>query len=329
MRRIKLVVWFLVMGISLSNQLFAQQNVQFSQYIFNSLTVNPAYAGYKEEWFAQMALRAQWVGMDGAPRTASASIDGILDPLNKKNGVGLQLTSDKVGPQSSNTAVLNYAFRLPLNLDETKRLSFGVGVGIDQYSLNGNLLTTLDPDDVTVATSGQSDLSPDLRLGVYYNSDNFYAGVSFLDILQGNDINKASSSLNIAKSRHAYTIIGGLVNWSYQFKMRASLLVKDDFRGPSSADINIMGILNDKIWLGGSIRTGFNIWNKKEQKVNSSKENSISAIAQFFITPSIRLGYSYDYVTSRLGSNQYGTQEITLGFTFGQVSRAYICSKVF
>jgi type IX secretion system PorP/SprF family membrane protein len=77
----------------------AQQNIQFSQYIFNTLSVNPAYAGYKEEWFVQSALRNQWVGISGAPQTAQISIDGILDPQTTKHGVGFQVTADKLGAQ--------------------------------------------------------------------------------------------------------------------------------------------------------------------------------------------------------------------------------------
>src|SRR5690606_33440650 len=73
--------------------LMAQQEIQFTQYIFNTLSVNPAYAGYKEQWFAQMALRNQWVGLEGAPKTGQFSIDGILSPISRNVGLGLQVTS--------------------------------------------------------------------------------------------------------------------------------------------------------------------------------------------------------------------------------------------
>ncbi|WP_407429086.1 PorP/SprF family type IX secretion system membrane protein [Arcticibacter sp.] len=101
--------------LSFAGQADAQQNIQFSRYIFNSLSVNPAYAGYKEEWFAQLGLRAQWVGVEGAPQTMTASLDGILDPRDRKMGVGLQLTSDQLGAQSTTTATVNYAYRLQLD----------------------------------------------------------------------------------------------------------------------------------------------------------------------------------------------------------------------
>src|SRR5690606_37316609 len=93
----------------------AQQNIQFTQYIFNSMSVNPAYAGYKEEWFLQLGLRSQWTGLDGAPQTGLLSVDGLLDPRgHKRHGIGLQVTADALGPQRATSAYANYAFRLQL-----------------------------------------------------------------------------------------------------------------------------------------------------------------------------------------------------------------------
>src|SRR3546814_11784571 len=91
-----------------SDEIRAQQNVQFTQYIFNSMSVNPAYTGYKEEWFGQLGLRSQWVGLEGAPQTGLLSIDGIVDPVNKRHGLGMQITADKLGPQSATSASANY-----------------------------------------------------------------------------------------------------------------------------------------------------------------------------------------------------------------------------
>src|SRR5690606_40072810 len=99
----------------LTSDLTAQQEIHFTQYIFNTLSVNPAYAGYKEQWFAQMALRNQWAGIDGAPKTGQFSIDGIVSPVTRNVGLGLQVTSDKLGPQANNTIYLNYAYRVRLN----------------------------------------------------------------------------------------------------------------------------------------------------------------------------------------------------------------------
>lgn len=319
---------------SFAGRLSAQQNIQFSQYIFNSLSVNPAYAGYKEEWFAQLALRAQWVGMEGAPQTASASIDGILDPRDRKTGVGLQLTSDKLGAQYSTTATLNYAYRLQLDPEDTRRLSFGLGVGVTQYGIKSEMLRTIDEGDQSLPTGNENKFKPDVRLGVFYNSNFWYMGVSVLDFLSkpsnnGNYADGFTASLNIARRPHAYLIAGALVNLSPDMRIRPSLLIKEDFKGPTSADLNIMAILSDKVWLGGSYRTGINLKSSQEEGISAGKQNSISGIVQFYVNERFRVGYSYDFVTSQLASNQHGSHEISLGLAFGKVPRSFICPRVF
>lgn len=234
----------------------AQQNIQFSQYIFNTLSVNPAYAGYKEEWFAQMALRNQWVGIKGAPKTGQISIDGILDPQTTKHGVGLQITSDKLGPQTSNSITLNYAFRIQLDGADTRRLSFGLGVGAAQYGLDGSALTTVDGGDGSVPTGGSSKIAPDFRAGIYYTTPYWYAGISALNLLSNTksvDDYRRSTNIadNIIRTRHMYFVAGALINAATDLRFRPSIMIREDFKGPTNADFNIMAIFNDKVWLGG------------------------------------------------------------------------------
>src|SRR5690606_2832966 len=125
-----------------------QQNIQFTQYVFNSMSVNPAYAGYKEELFAQLGLRSQWIDLEGAPQTGSLSIDGLLDLHgDRRHGAGVQIMADQLGPQTATSAYLNYAYRLRLDREDTQRLSFGIGAGVTQYSLDGTMIQVLDEGD--------------------------------------------------------------------------------------------------------------------------------------------------------------------------------------
>lgn len=330
MKSVKCSVVLLFLLLS-AGRLAAQQNIQFSQYVFNSLSVNPAYAGYKEEWFAQLALRSQWMGVEGAPKTGVISIDGILDPRDRKMGLGFQVTSDKIGPQFATSVTANYAYRLQLDGDDTKRLSFGIGAGVVQYNLNGNVLNTTEGGDQALALDKESRLKPDLRLGIYYNSNFLYLGFSLLDAFSGSQVSitSTSSSFNIARSRHAYFMAGGLVNLSPEMRLRPSMLIKEDFRGPTSIDLNVMTIFNDKLWLGASYRTGLALWKKQFNDLHLGKQNSISGIVQVFVSERFLMGYSYDYVTSKLGSNQNGSHELTMGLTFGRVPRSFICPRVF
>lgn len=313
----------------------AQQNIQFSQYIFNSLSVNPAYAGYKEEWFAQMAYRNQWTGLSGAPVTGQLSIDGIADSYKKNVGIGLQLTADKLGPQSSTSIYANYAYRLRLDADDTQRLSFGVAAGVTQYGLDGSKLSPVDQGDQSLPVGKISSTIPDIRAGIYYYNPKFYIGASVMDLLSGDESNDIfrwdnTTPANLKRKRHLYLIAGTLFNLSEDVKLRPSLLVQEDFKGPTSMDLSGMVIFGDKFWIGGSYRTGMSIWKKDYTRGQQlSKQNAISGITQFYVNDRFRIGYSYDYIVSGLSSVQNGTHEITLGLTFPGKNKRLLSPRFF
>lgn len=315
----------------------AQQNIQFTQYIFNAMSVNPAYAGYKEEWYGQLGLRSQWVGLDGAPQTGSLSIDGITNPIHKRHGVGLQLIADKLGPQSATAAYANYAFRLRLNQEDTQRLAIGIAAGITQYSLDGAVLDPVAVGDQFVPASRISNFVPDIRLGLYYNSPYWYAGISMLDLLSGDRATNVFRWDNtttdlIRPKRHMYLIVGGLINLDRGVRLRPSLLWKEDFRGPSSLDLNAMFILGEKLWVGAGWRTGVSVFERDYERFTGnrlSKLNSFSGIIQLVATERLRVGYSYDYIVSRLSSVQNGSHELTLGITFGHREHRVLSPRYF
>lgn len=300
----------------------AQQNIQFTQYIFNSLSVNPAYAGYKEELFAQLALRTQWAGLKGAPQTGQLSLDGVTESTKKNVGLGVQITADKLGSQTANSIYLNYAYRIRLNGDDTKRLSFGLGAGVTNYAIDGASLRPVEVDDPTVTNGNLSSFIPDARFGVYYSSPRYYVGASVMDLFSGdvsNDIFQwdTATQQNIKRKRHYYIMTGALFELSEGLKLRPSLLWKEDFKGPSSLDLNAMFVFGDRFWIGGGFRTGVNLWDKDFRRGQTlSNSNSLSGIVQFYASSRFRIGYSYDYITSGLSSVQNGSHEITLGLTF-------------
>lgn len=313
----------------------AQQNIQFTQYIFNTLSVNPAYAGYKEEWFAQMAYRNQWTGINGAPITGQLSIDGIADPTKKNIGLGLQITDDRLGPQSATSVFANYAYRLRLDAEDTQRLSFGIGVGITQYGLDGNKLRPVDQQDVDLPVGKISSTIPDMRFGIYYSSPKWYLGASVMDLLSGdisNDIFRWDNNTvgSVKRKRHFYLIAGTLLNLGEGTKLRPSLMVKEDLKGPTSLDLNGMVIFGDRFWIGGSYRTGITLWKKDYANgQNLSQQNSVSAITQFYVSDRFRIGYSYDYIVSQLSSVQNGTHEITVGLTFPGKNKRLLSPRFF
>lgn len=331
----KLPATMLMLGVGTFVQ--AQQNIQFTQYIFNSMSVNPAYTGYKEEWFGQLGLRSQWVGLDGAPQTGLLSIDGVVDPVNKRHGLGLQITADELGPQSATSAYANYAFRLRLNEEDTQRLSFGVGAGMTQYSLDGALLDPVDGGDQVIPAGKISNWVPDVRFGVYYYNPKWYAGVSVMDLLSGDQSNNIfrwdnTTTDNIRRRRHMYFIGGALFNLSRGLDLRPSLLVKEDFRGPTSLDVNAMFIFGQRLWLGAGWRTGVTVFKREYSRISGnslSNRNAFSAITQIYLTNTLRIGYSYDYIVSQLSSVQNGSHEVTLGITFGRRANRLLSPRFF
>jgi len=316
---------------------YGQQNIQFTQYIFNSMSVNPAYAGYKEEWFGQLGLRSQWSGWTGAPQTGSLSIDGVLDEVNRRHGVGLQITGDQLGAQSALSAYANYAIRLQLDSYDEHRLSLGVAGGVTQYSLDGNKLEYNDQGDSKIPGGMINTWRPDIRLGIYYSNSRWYAGVSVQDLFAGTDSDEdfqfnQNSLESIYRNFHGYFIAGALFKLDRGLLMRPSVLLKDDFQGPTSLDINTMFIFNDKFWIGGGYRTRSRIFKRDyaDYSVNKlSSLNSFSGVVQFYATPKFRIGYSYDHMLNKMSGLQNGTHEVTLGVTFGRGQRQVLSPRYF
>ena len=206
MRRLKYIL-LLGLGFGLM-QGHAQQTVQFSQYVFNGLAVNPAYAGYKADWTLNLNSRLQWVGINGAPKTNTFSIDGLTNAESGNVGLGLLVSSDVLGPESNNSAYINYAYRLRLDENDTKRLCFGIGAGLVQYNLDASKFNASDVSDGLIPTGDQSRLTPDFRLGLYYYSPSVYVGASVLSLLPAGVT--TSSTAVIQQVRHYY-LTGGVI----------------------------------------------------------------------------------------------------------------------
>ncbi|GAA0564855.1 PorP/SprF family type IX secretion system membrane protein [Chitinophaga japonensis] len=297
----------------------AQQNLQFSQYAFNGLSVNPAYAGYKEMWFLNATYRQQWTSLPGAPKTGSISIDGVAPAPDNRVGLGLQFMYDKLGPQQALALYANYAYRIPLDETGNRRICLGIGAGATQYSVDGTALTYNDDNDQAIPPGVARKIVPDFRFGVYFFTPRFYAGLSAMDLLS--EINdgtryswKGNDYATIKKIRHYYLTLGTMFPLSEHVSFKPSLLVKEDFKGPTNLDLNAVFLVVEKIWLGASWRTGVKVWNKDHLQDNLSQKDAFSFQVQFFATDYLRIGYAYDYTTNGLASYEKGTHEIGIGY---------------
>ena len=304
--------YFLLLIMILAFQkCFAQQTVQFSQYMFNGLVVNPAYAGYKEDWTLNLASRLQWVGIDGAPRTNTISVDGVTNPDTKNIGLGFLATNDRLGPENNTAVYANYAYRLRLNDEDTKRLSFGIGGGLVQYRIDASKFNPNDLNDGSI-TGNESTTMADFRLGVYYSTPSFYAGGSVLNLFS-QPVSGANTQV-INPVAHMYLTAGMVFPLTNTIDLKPSIMYKEDFKAPGSLDITSYLLFDKRFWLGASCNIGAAFYRKGQNQLDRS--NSVTAMAQFNVSDFLRFGYSYDFSTSALAAYQSGTHEVSLSLSF-------------
>ncbi|WP_199141622.1 PorP/SprF family type IX secretion system membrane protein [Pedobacter sp. ASV12] len=310
----KKIIIAIALLLAMADTSFGQQDAQFSQYMFNGIYINPAYAGYREQLNLHAFYRNQWTGIEGAPKTLSVAVDAIAN--NGNVGLALQVSSDQLGAQRNLAAYANYAYRLRTNEDGTSRLALGFGVGVVQLGINGALLNPNDPEP-NLPSGMQSTIVPDARVGIYYSNDRFYAGLSADNLVsQYIDINRYA--LIPQPKPHYYLTAGMLLPLNENFQLKPSFLLKDDRGGPTSLDVNAFLIMADRVWIGGSYRTGVKLYNKSYLQKDLSNLNSAVAAIQVFPSKEFRIGYAYDFSIGPLRGYSSGTHEISVGWFFGK-----------
>jgi len=287
----KKLILIIVLFTGLSG--FAQQDVLFSQYMFNKLTVNPGYAGSREVFSADMVYRYQWAGTDGAPRTFSLSMHAPLH--NKYIAIGGYMYNDQIGPVVDQGALLTYAYRVNL---PTGKLSFGLQAGVKYYTINWDMIHVEDPD-FSFQGDQKNKITPDANFGIYYYSNRMFAGISSKQLLQNEyGIVKLGDKRTYSKLlRHFYGMAGVAIPVSDKVIFRPSVLVKYVKDAPWQLDLNASFLINDLLWLGMTYRT----------------DGDLVFLSELNIGRKYRLGYSYDMnIKDRIHYNS-GSHEIRLG----------------
>jgi type IX secretion system PorP/SprF family membrane protein len=280
----------------------AQQNPQYSQYIFNSMAINPAYTGTKGVLNINAFHRSQWTGLDGAPTTQALSVDGLTS--HERLGLGLNFTRDKIGAYSTTSAYANAAARV--SVSERGTLSLGVAAGFVQSMIDGASLGV--PDDPSIPPGNDVFYRPDVKLGIYFNTPRFYAGLSASDLIQYKDI------MQIEPIRHYYFTTGYVFDVSSFVKFKPSVLIKEDFHAPANVDLNGFVLLGERLWLGSSYRTSAPIFNKNPEMLPVNKRTALALIVELQVTDALRLGYSYDKMLNDLRG--FHSHEISVGYYF-------------
>jgi type IX secretion system PorP/SprF family membrane protein len=297
MKKIYILI-FLFPALILSYAVNAQQESLLSQYMFNGLVLNPAYAGSKDYASITAMFRKQWTGFPGSPVTQSASIHGPLK--SKKVGLGLMISNDHVGVTAQTDVYGSYAFHIPL---PNAKLALGLQGGFSYVKSKLSDLTVWDSNDQVFELNTQTNLLPNFGAGVYYYREKFYAGISVPHLLNYDPERTLGIEINDAfrQTRHYYLTAGGVVNLSRDIKFKPSALLKYVQGAPFQYDLNANFLLNDILWVGATYRSN----------------DAIVAMIEYQINKKLRLGYSYDITLTKLSNYESGTHEIMLGYDFG------------
>lgn len=293
---------YILIGILLPGaaaQLSAQQDPQFTHYMYNTLSVNPAYAGSRDVLNISALHRQQWVGLDGAPTTQTVAIHTPL--RNRKMGVGFSVVNDRIGPLNQTFFYADYSYSV--RLTETIKLSFGLKAGLNWFQPKIADLHTITANDPSFTGSTmESVIRPNLGAGIYLHHDHWYVGASAPRLIQ-NKFNLGGSgndTASVMELRHMFFIAGGVIPISSELKLKPTAQVKVVQNAPLSVDATLELLVRDRFSIGGGMRY----------------KDSYYGMAGYQFSSQFRAGISYDYTSTRLQNVNNGTVEVMLSYDF-------------
>ena len=304
---ITLIACCILLSPSLS---LGQQVPQYSQYIFNPVFINPAYAGYKQQLYLQSYYRKQWTGVTGSPETFAVAGDTYL--AESQLGVGGQFLTDKLGAQRTVSAYGNLAYHL--RLSDTKFLSFGVGAAVVNSQLDGSMLNPGMDNDPSIPLSKERITYPDLKAGLFLYDESYYIGVA-ADQLLSSVVDFDKGDVMVQPTPHLYLTGGYHFDINYNLSFVPSIMYMDDFKAPARLDANAAFIINDAVWLGAGYRFGIDIPGREIQE-GLQKSTAIIGMVQVQIRESLRLGYAYDHTITGFSVGSFSTHDISIAFLF-------------
>nr|MBC7611394.1 type IX secretion system membrane protein PorP/SprF [Pseudopedobacter sp.] len=300
MKKIIYTVFILSFLILSSKESNAQQEAMYSQYMFNSLAINPAYAGSRNVISATALYRNQWSGINGAPKTGTFTLDAPTN--NKKIGLGMQVYNDKLGITNTTGLVLSSAYRIRM---DKATLSFGLQGSVESYKADYSKVSLDENRNSNDPAFSENVNSTKFNFGtgVYYNSDKFYFGIAVPKLYPNRLSSNSNAATNIPSKEemHLFITTGFLFNLDENFKLRPSFLLKAVRGAPIEGDINAIIWIKDVLGIGAQYRTNADV----------------SGTIQIQATQQIRIGYAYDYSTTKLRNFNTGSHEIMLRYEFG------------
>lgn len=294
---------FLITILILSlDEIHGQQDAQYTQYMFNTMSVNPGYAGSRGQLSIAGLYRSQWVGLEGAPSTFTLNLHSPI--RNSKLGYGISIVNDEIGNGTVQETYLDAVVSYTIDVSREGKLSFGLKAGGNLLNLDFNKLRNFDAEPVNTDNI-ENRFSPNFGLGMYYHSNNFYAGLSAPNLLQTEHFDNSQTDANsvqfLSKERvNFYFITGYVFDLNGNLKFKPALLTKVVGGAPLQLDLSANFMFNDKFTFGAAYR-----W-----------DAAVSGMVGFQISEQFMLGLAYDRETTELGGTQFndGSFEVFLRF---------------
>lgn len=298
---IKNALKYSILGLLLllSFQIEAQQNPHYTQYMYNMSTINPGYATDTGSMNFGALYRMQWVGSEGGPTTGTFFGHS---PLAKNVEVGLSIVHDEIGDVVKETGVFaDFAYIVKLN--ETNKISFGLKAGASFFSTNFDGFVYSDDLPDPAFANNLSKTFPNIGVGAFYFGENYYLGLSSPNLLTTKHLERKSGIVTTGVEAIHYFFTGGYVfNLNDNLKFKPAFMARGLSGAPLALDITSNFLINNKFEIGAGYRV----------------EDAISGLVNFRISPTLRIGYAYDYTLSNLGRFNSGSHEIMILFDLGK-----------
>ncbi|MCF8715158.1 type IX secretion system membrane protein PorP/SprF [Joostella atrarenae] len=293
----------------LLSDLYGQQDSQYTQYMYNTMTFNPAYTGTRDVFSGLAMYRNQWTGLDGAPETMNLSMHG---PVGNNVGLGLSITNDKIF--IANETAIDLMFSYIINLSYRSKLSLGLKAGANLFDIDFSRVNTGSPNggDPNVQYNVDNEFAPQVGAGAYYYTDKFYAGLSIPNMLETEHFDDSSNS-TAGERMHLYFITGYVFNLSPDIKFKPATLVKAVSGAPLQVDVSANFLFYDSFSIGAAYR-----W-----------DAALSVLTGLQINDRWMVGYAYDWETTSLAQYNKGSHEIFLRFELFKNYKKVISPRFF
>jgi type IX secretion system PorP/SprF family membrane protein len=293
---------YILIGIlipSVAMKLNAQQDPQYTHYMYNTLSVNPAYAGSRDVLNISALDRQQWMGLEGAPSTQTLFIHSPMK--NKKMGLGFSVINDRIGPLNQTFIYGDYSYSV--SLTQSMKLAFGMQAGINWFQPKIAGLTTIQSNDPSfVGSTLTSVIKPNIGAGIYLHNEKWYFGVSAPHLLKSNfDLGSTGNdTTQISEVQHLFVIGGFILPVSADLKLKPTFMVKAVQNSPVSIDLTLEALIREQFSIGAGIRY----------------KDSYYGLVGYQFSSQFRAGISYDYSSTRLQNVNNGTIELMLSYDF-------------